>query len=187
MRARINNLIKDKVKDFGLSQKAIEDLVSIIIDGLDDTATEETINSKIDGIVPFAKAMQAEKTRTIQTVKIDNNGGEGGEKEPTWFVNWKAKQDAIVAELRTQLEGYEVAEKKAKRQAEIEAAAKKYNVNSVLMERFQIADDEDPDVAISEYKQKLVIAGLAKADEAPKASEIDAKLQADAEAWASSL
>ena len=66
MKQKIKTLLAEKAKDYGLSSKAIDDLVAIGINGLADDASDEEIEERVDSLVPFAKAMQGEVTRKTQ-------------------------------------------------------------------------------------------------------------------------
>lgn len=50
----------------GLTEKALGELVELGSEGLADDASDEDIEKKVDSLVPFAKAMQAEITRKTQ-------------------------------------------------------------------------------------------------------------------------
>lgn len=56
----------EKTKDMGLSKKAIDDLIEIGINGLDEDATDDDIVEKVDSLALIAKAMQGEVTRKTQ-------------------------------------------------------------------------------------------------------------------------
>ena len=91
MKKKFMSLLSAKIKDMGLSEKAITELVELGIVGLKDESSDEEITAKVDSIVPFAKAMQGEFTRKVQEAKQSQqsqsqskknegesgNGGEG--------------------------------------------------------------------------------------------------------------
>ena len=63
MNKKLFNLVQDKCKDFGLSEKAIEDIVETISEGVDDETSEEELEKKADSVVSYARLMQVEVTR----------------------------------------------------------------------------------------------------------------------------
>ena len=89
------------IKDMGLTDKALDDLVEIGAEGLADDASDEDIAAKVDSLVPYAKAMQGEITRKTQrpkpqskkTQSNDEGEDEGGndDEAPEWFKPFQKK------------------------------------------------------------------------------------------------
>lgn len=170
MKAKIKTLLAEKAKDYGLSSKAIDDLVAIGINGLADDATDEDIEEKVNSLLPFAKAMQGEVTRKAQkpskkttkkTIKSDDvdddDDDNGGDDDiPSWA---KAMQESFNA-MKAENEKLKAEAKATERKAAIAAKAKSLGIPDVHMKRFSIADDEDIDKVLTEYKQDLVNASL---------------------------
>ncbi|MCL6101214.1 MAG: hypothetical protein M1292_01805, partial [Bacteroidetes bacterium] len=67
MNKKLLELFKAKCKDMGLSDAAIEAIVTAGSEGLTDASTDAEIEAKANLILPFAKATQAESTRWAQT------------------------------------------------------------------------------------------------------------------------
>ena len=63
MKQKFLEILKDKVKDFGLSEKAIDELVEMGIEGLTAESSDEDFTNNAEKLVPFAKMMQREITR----------------------------------------------------------------------------------------------------------------------------
>lgn len=105
MYKKLLTVLQAKCKDFGLSEKAIEDLATSGSEGLTDETSNEDIEKKADSLVPFAKLMQAEVTRKSQNKKLveksaeDPKGG-NSETEPEWFKTYKAEQEKQLKELK---------------------------------------------------------------------------------------
>lgn len=69
MHKKLFELLKDKCQDMGLSEKAIQEIATVGSDGLTDESSDEDIATKVNLILPFAKAMQGEGTRWAQKTK----------------------------------------------------------------------------------------------------------------------
>ena len=65
MNKKLLSVLQAKCKDFGLSEKAIEDLATTASEGLNDESSDEDIEKVADSLVPYAKLMQAEATRAV--------------------------------------------------------------------------------------------------------------------------
>ena len=63
MNKKLLKTLQDKCKDFGLTEKAIEELAQSASEGLTDESSDEDIAKVADSLVPYAKMMQGEITR----------------------------------------------------------------------------------------------------------------------------
>lgn len=199
------SLLSAKIKDMGLSEKAITELVELGIVGLKDDSSDEEITAKVDSIVPFAKAMQGEFTRKVQEAKQsqqsqkqskknegeDGNGGEGKKGEeggiPDWFRDYKAQNDAALAALKEENESLKAEGAKKEREAKISAKAKELGIPEFLMKRFSIAEDADYEQELLSYKQDLVNNKLMSADSAGEKGSSEQAIKDSAKSWAESL
>ena len=80
MKTKLLEQLKTKCRSFGLTKKALEELVEIGVSDLSEEATDEDIAAKADSLVPFAKAMQGEitrKTRKPSAKKPSDDEGDG--------------------------------------------------------------------------------------------------------------
>ena len=198
MKKKFLKVLQAKCKDFGLTDKALDELSELGSQGLNDDASDEDIEKAADLLVPFAKAMQGEITRKTRKQPSGSdepgkgaNGDEGNDS--------KAALAAMIAEqlspLKTQLDALKKendtlkAEKsRSERQALIAEKAKKLGIPDYLMKRVSFADDADLDKELAEYKQELVnnnLMGKGNAFEA--GGNAEESMKADADAWAKSL
>ena len=193
MKKKFRSLLSEKCKDMGLTDKALDDLVEIGMEGLDDDATDEAIAAKVDSLVPFAKAMQGEITRKTRSPKPqskkpqsndegDDEGGKGNEA-PEWFKPFQEKLTA----LETENAALKAEKAKTTRQTEIAEKAKKLGIPDYLMKRVSFADDADLDKELADYKQELVTNNLMPKEQAHELGDTTAAMKADAKAWAESL
>ena len=180
MKKKLLTLLTSKCKDMGLTEKALGELVELGSEGLADDASDEDIAKKVDSLVPFAKAMQAEITRktqkkqstTKQSAEDGDGDGEGenkgNESVPEWFKSEMKKRDEQIANLVKENESLKAAETKKSR-AE------------------QISDDADIDKVLTEFAQKLVNNKLMPKDTALELSGTDEAMKNEAKSWAESL
>lgn len=193
MKKKFRKLLSEKCKDMGLTGKALDDLVEIGAEGLDDDASDEDIAAKVDSLMPYAKAMQGEITRKTRSPKpqskkpqSDSDGDdEGGndDEAPEWFKPFQEKLTALETENAT----LKAEKAKATRQADIAAKAKKLGIPDYLMKRVSFADDADLDKELADYKQELVNNNLMSKEQAHEMGNTEEALKADAKAWAESL
>ncbi len=199
MKKKFLSLLTEKCKDMGLTSKALDDLVEMGTEGLADDASDEDISKKVDSLVPFAKAMQAEITRKTrkdtskqskkQSAEDDGEGNEGnnGDNEPEWFKNAMKKRDEELAELKRENETLKAEGAKKSRSEQIAAKAKELGIPDFLMKRFNMADDADIEKELTEYKQDLVTNKLMSQDAAHEMSGSEEAMRNEAKAWAESL
>lgn len=193
MNEKIKRLMSEKCKDFGLTDKAIDDLARIASEGIEENASDEDVANKVDSIVPLAKAMQAEITRKTQKQKPAPNPkpkdeGKGGEDEEDEQVpNWAKKLQTEITELRKENENLKKQDEAKARQSSIAAKAKELGIPEFLMKRVHIADDADYEKELKDYKQELVNAKLMPERSAGERGSSDEANRKDAEDWAASL
>ena len=191
MYKKLLTVLQAKCKDFGLSEKAIEDLATSGSEGLTDETSDEDIEKKADSLVPYAKLMQAEVTRKSQKQKpeekiIETPKG-GSEEEPEWFKTYKAEQEKQLKELKDENAAMKLEKSKAERGAAIAAKAKELGIPAFLMKHISLADDADIEKELTEYKQELVTNNLMPADKADIISSSEQAAKDDAKSWASKL
>lgn len=189
---KLLKVLQAKCKDFGLSEKAIEDLATSGSEGLTDESSDEDIEAKADSLVPYAKLMQAEVTRKAQKKPAEKEEKsspkeEKSIEEPEWFKNYKVEQEKQLKELKDENAAMKLERSKAERGAAIASKAKELGIPDFLMKRISIADDADIDKELTEYKQELVTNSLMPVDKADILSSSEQAAKDDAKAWANTL
>lgn len=192
MNKKLLTVLQAKCKDFGLSEKAIEDLATSGSEGLTDETSDEDIDKRADSLVPYAKLMQAEVTRKAQNKKpnekpAESQKVENGNDEPEWFKIYKAEQEKQLQELKNENAAMKAEKSKAERSATIATKAKELGIPDFLMKRISLADDADIDKELTDYKQELVTNNLMPAEKADIITSSDQAAKDDAKAWANSL
>lgn len=199
MKKKLRKVLSEKCKDFGLTEKGLDDLVEIGLADLTDDSTDEEIASKADSLVPFAKAMQGEITRKTQKPKPsakqsteneeDDETGEGkgeGKKNnevPDWFKGYQKKLDDLEKENEILK-----AEKAAKDRAVIIAEkAKKLKIPEFLLAGRTFKEDADIDKELEEFKQQLVNHNLMPKGQTHESATSKEQMTAEEEAWAKGL
>lgn len=193
MKKKFRKILSEKCKDFGLTEKAIDDLVELGSSDLKDDSTDEEIAAKADLLVPYAKAMQGEITRKTsgkpsakQSTDEDGEGkGEGKNQTevPDWFKAYQTKVDDLVKE-NEQLKKEKAANDRA---AQIADKAKKLGIPDFLIKGRTFADDADIDKELTEFKQLLVNHNLTPKGQAHEAATSKEQMTSEEEAWAKSL
>ena len=193
MKIKVSKLITEKVSDMGLSKKAIEQLVNHVAEGLDDEADDAEITKAVEMVIPFAKMMQAEVTRkTKPAAKPQSNEpskteGSEGEKGNNEMPEWAKAFQTQLANLQKENETLKAERTQAERKSLISQKANELGIPKYLMSRFHIADDEDIDKVLKEYKQELVNNNLMPKASASETATSEEEMQAAAKAWAQSL
>lgn len=191
MKKKLISFLQAKCKDFGLSEKAIEDLAESSIEGLTESSSDDDFEKKADSLVPFAKLMQAEVTRKAQKKPVEKitetPKGETGNDEPEWFKTYKAEQEKQLKELKDENAAMKLERSKAERGAAIAAKAKELGIPDFLMKHITLADDADITKELTEYKQELVTNSLMPADKADILTSSEQAAKDDAKAWANLL
>ena len=206
MNKKLLKVLQDKCKDFGLTDKAIEELAESASEGLGDDASDEDINSAADSLIPTAKIIQGEITRKTRKTapkskttskRTGDDGGEGtgdddegdddGKNPPACFRKYKKQNDAAVKALQDENAALKAEKAKGERHAAITLKAKELGIPDFLMKRFSIADDADIEKELKEYKQDLVTNKLMPVEKADILSSSQQAMEDDADEWAKSL
>lgn len=197
MKKKFLQFLSEKIKDLGLSDKAVSELVEAGSAGLADDASDDDIKAKVDSVVPFAKAMQGEYTRKVQAVKQSqkqspegDGGGEGSGDDkniPAWFKDWEKQKNDENEALKAEIAELKAAKSKEEREAQIAAKAKELGIPDFLMKRFSIAEDADFVKELTDYKQDLVTAKLMPAESAGEQGTSEQAMKDAAKAWAETL
>ncbi len=206
MNKKLLKVLQDKCKDFGLTDKAIEELAESASEGLNDDASDEDIASVADSLIPTAKIIQGEITRktrkqapkTKTTTKKagddddegagdDDEGNDDGKNPPSWFRKYKKQNDEAIKALQDENAALKAEKAKGERQTAITLKAKELGIPDFLMKRFSIADDADIGKALKEHQQDLVRNKLMPAEKADILSSSQQAMEDDAENWAKTL
>lgn len=194
MKKKLLAALTAKCKQYGLTPKAIEELVELGASDLTDEATDDEIAAKVDSLVPYARLMQGEITRktrkksSAKPSKDEGNGeeedGENGEDdEPAWMKKFNERLEALETENKM------LKEEKAKteRASLIADKAKKLGIPEYLVKRMPFAEDADLDKELSDLKQDLVNDNLMPKDRSHELGTSEEEAKAAAEAWAQTL
>lgn len=197
MKIKLRKTLSELCKDMGLTDKALDELTELGLQGLDEKASDEDIKKAADLLVPFAKVMQGEITRktrksTHNQPKPSEGEGEGeGEGDKDGIAAIIAAQLAPFKEqlnkLQSENDALKAEKAKGERSALIAAEAKKLGIPEYLMKRIAIADDADITKELTEFKQDLVNNNLMPKDAASETGQKEEAMKADAKAWAESL
>lgn len=196
MKTKLLEAVKAKCKPFGLTKKALEELVEIGASDLTDDASDDDIAAKADSLVPYAKAMQGEITRKTKKPSAkpsakssdDEDDGEGdgegdGKEAPAWAKKMTERLDALEEE-NTKLKAEKAANERA---AQIASVAKKHGIPDFMVKHLHFADDADIEAEMSNFKQELVNNSLAPKSLTHETGNDLAAAKEDAKAWAASL
>ena len=197
MKEKFLEQFKDKVKDFGLSDKAIAALAEQGCEGFNDDTTEEDVTKQVDFMVRIAKSMQGEVTRKTQRTKDSKDStkdskdskddkGDDDDDMPAWFSKFQSKQTEAINALKTELAEMKTAKTKADRDALIASKAKEMGIPAGLIKHVTIGEDADIDETLTNLKQELVNDKLLPDKGGEQGSDDSAMTQA-AEEWAKSL
>ena len=202
MKEKIKAKLQDAVKDYGLSDEAIESLVNLASKGLKDDASDDDITNEVNTFAEIGKAMQGETTRKVQAAKKqfeedskhddDEDESKGKKKGPSndmpeWFKTWKAENDKQMEALKNENESLKSEKKNADRKAEIDGIVKELGIPDYLMKNYHIADDADARKQLTEFKQDLVNNKLLPKDAAGDRATEEAAIAAEAEDWVKNL
>lgn len=192
MKKKFRKLLKEAVADFGLTPKAIDNLVEIGCEGLEEDASDEDIQERVNTQVRYARMMQGEitrKTRKPQSTEQSDDEGDGegenkgGAAVPDWFKPFQERMTSLEAENKTLKEE----KAKATRESEIAAKAKKLGIPDYLLKRISFADDADVDKELADLRQELVNHNLMPKEQSHETGTTAEQMKADAEAWAKGL
>lgn len=196
MKIKFKKALSEKLKDMGLTEKAIDDLVELGCKGLKDDSSDEDINKAVDLLVPYAKVMQGEITR--KTRKPNHNQTETHETEVEVEGEQDAKIAAIIAkqlapltqsinDLKAENEALKAEKAKGERSALIAEKAKKLGIPEFLLKDRTFPEDADLDKVLGDFKNELVSHNLMPKGAAQETGKIEDQMKADADAWAKGL
>ncbi len=175
MNKKLLELMKAKCKDMGLSEKAIDDLVTTGSEGLTEESSQEDVEARANLILPYAKAMQSEGTRWAQAAKEKADPKKEEPKTPPtgdekpWETAIKAMEDKYgtkLSELEKENETFKAQKAQSDRAATISQAQKKHGISEDDMKFVSIPADADVEKFFTDYKQHLITKGLMSADAA---------------------
>ena len=179
MNKKLLELFKAKCKDMGLSDVAIEAMVTAGSEGLTDASTDAEIEVKANLILPFAKAAQAESTRWAQVASTKTKTELEAEiaalkagKKPEGAAEkpWEAAITALKTDYDTKLSAltqenqtFKAEKAGTERATLISTLQKKHGLTDEHMKFVAVPADADPDTFLTEYKQHLITQGLVQA------------------------
>lgn len=194
MKTKFKKALSEKLKDMGLTEKAIDDLVEIGCEGLKDDASDEDINQKVDLLVPYAKVMQGEitrktrkpnhQTKTTEEVEVE---GEQDAKIAAIIAKQLAPLTQSINDLKAENEALKAAKAKGERDAQIAEKAKKLGIPEFLLKDRAFPEDADLDKVLGDFKNDLVSHNLMPKGAAQETGKIEDQMKADADAWAKGL
>jgi hypothetical protein len=194
MKTKFKKALSEKLKDMGLTEKAIDDLVEIGCEGLKDDASDEDINQKVDLLVPYAKVMQGEitrktrkpnhQTKTTEEVEVE---GEQDAKIAAIIAKQLAPLTQSINDLKAENEALKAAKAKGERDAQIAEKAKKLGIPEFLLKDRTFPEDADLDKVLGDFKNDLVSHNLMPKGAAQETGKIEDQMKADADAWAKGL
>lgn len=193
MKRKFKRLLTEKCKDMGLTDKAIESLTELGIGGLKEEASDEEIETAVDSLVPYAKAMQAEITRKTRREKqpsekpSEGEGEEGEAREAEKVPEWAKGIQEQLASLKAENDALKAAKAKADRAAAVAEKGKALGIPEALLKRVSFADDADLDKELGALKQDLVTMNLMPKGATHEVGTTEQALSAAAEAWAKTL
>lgn len=192
MKKKFRKLLKEATVDFGLTPKAIDNLVDIGCEGLEEDASDEEIQERVNTQVRYARMMQGEitrKTRKPQSTEQSEEEGDGegenkgGAAVPDWFKPFQERMTSLEAENKMLKEE----KAKATRESEIAAKAKKLGIPDYLLKRITLADDADVDKELADLRQDLVNHNLMPKEQSHETGTTTEQMKADAQSWAKGL
>ena len=194
MKIKFKKALSEKLKDMGLTEKAIDDLVELGCKGLKDDSSDEDINAAVDLLVPYAKVMQGEitrktrkpnhQTKTTEEVEVE---GEQDAKIAAIIAKQLAPLTDTVNKLKEENEALKAEKAKGERSALIAEKAKKLGIPEFLMKDRTIPEDADIDKVLGDFKNELVSHSLMPKDAAQETGKVEDQMKADADAWAKGL
>ena len=192
MNTKLRKALSEACKDFGLTEKALDELCESGSKGLSETSTDEEIKKATDLLVPFARMMQGEITRKTSKSKFEDEKSallkqieelkakiedpqKGKEPpktdEPEWFKQYREKQDEALKALKEENDKFKLEQARKQRTELINEKAKELGIPSFLMKRVTISDEDDYEKVLAEMKQELVDNSLGSQFGDPKQTE----------------
>lgn len=194
MKIKFKKALSEKLKDMGLTEKAIDDLVELGCKGLKDDSSDEDINNAVDLLVPYAKVMQGEitrktrkpnhQTKTTEEVEVE---GEQDAKIAAIIAKQLAPLTQSINDLKAENEALKAAKAKGERDAQIAEKAKKLGIPEFLLKDRTFPEDADLDKVLGDFKNELVSHNLMPKGAAQETGKVEDQMKADADAWAKGL
>lgn len=176
MNTKLRKAMSEACKDFGLTEKALDELCEGGSKGLSETSTDEEIKKATDLLVPFAKMMQGEITRKTSKSKFEEEKAallkeieELKKKvstqnpleppktdEPEWFKSYREQQELAFKQLKEENEKIKIEQARKQRAEQINEKAKELGIPTFLMKHVTIADDDDYEKVLANLKQEMV-------------------------------
>lgn len=183
--------VKDLCKDTGLSEKYLKAITEKMGGSIEDDSTDDAaIETCANLIADVAKESQGEATRWANKKKDPKPDPEPDDPKPDPKADpTKGGDDAMskrIADMEKKIAELESEKAKGERAKTITELMGKHKIPSHLQARLakSIADDEDAEEVIKEYKQGLITNGLETED--PKGAKAASEKQVE-EAAASLL
>lgn len=176
MNIKLRKSLSELCKDFGLTDKALDELAENGSQGLKDDSSDEDVKKVADSLVNFARMMQGEITRKTskskheeekaallkeieelkKKVSTPNPPEPPKTDEPEWFKSYREQQEQTIKQLKEEADKFKLEQAKRLRTEQINAKAKELGIPSFIMKNVAIADDADYEKVLSEIKQELV-------------------------------
>jgi len=175
MDKKLFTTLKDKCKDMGLSESALQEIANSYADGLTEQTSAEDFEKVVNRCVSTAKIMQGEATRWAQSKKQttdppkdDKSKGGGQSNEiPEWYKEEQRKQAERMEALEKENKDYKAKQTKAERNAAIQTEITKLGIPDYLSKRLRFEDEtsiEDVTKELTEFKQDLITQKLMPED-----------------------
>jgi len=179
MNIKLRKSLSELCKDFGLTDKALDELAENGSQGLKDDSSDEDVKKVADSLVNFARMMQGEITRKTSKSKHEEEKSallkqieelkaklqnpnptpqppKPSADEPEWFKSYREQQEQTIKQLKEEADKFKLEQAKRLRTEQINAKAKELGIPSFIMKNVAIADDADYEKVLSEIKQELV-------------------------------
>lgn len=173
MNKKLRKTLSDLCKDFGLTEKALDELAEMSSQGLTEESSDEDVKKVADSLVPYAKMMQGEITRKTSKSKHEEeksallkqieelkakiqNPEPPRSDEPEWFKSYREKQEQAISELKQANDRFKIEQERKLRAEKISEKARELGIPSFMMKHVTIADDADYEKILADMKQDLV-------------------------------
>lgn len=160
MNKTLQQKVKDKCKDMGLSEDYVNGITEILgADVADDSTDEQAIEATVNRIADVAKRSQGEATRWAQAQKNKpaptptlepTPQPQPGADEPDWFRKWKEDNDKRMKALEDENSNLKAERAKLQRTETINATFAKYEIPDYLRKYISVPDSIEAD-KIEEY------------------------------------
>lgn len=171
MKNKVLQTLKTKVSSLGFNEEELNEVAVSIASNLTDDATDEQVESSVNGVIPFLKISQKNASRIVSKTQKENDelkkklektpdaideGKNKGKKEedemPAWFKKYQEDTEKRLAEINTQ----------NVRKSRKETVAKLLNEKGAFgkskmrdFERMNFTDDADFDNYLTGLKEDI--------------------------------